>query len=675
MKTLVIIESPGKKKKLATILGAGFRIEASFGHIRDLPEKSLGVAAPDYTPDYGPTERSKATIAALKKAVKEADRVLLATDPDREGEAIAWHIADVCKIKKPERIAFGEITATAVKAAVAAPRPLDLALVRAQEARRVADRLVGYTVSPELSQRAGQALSAGRVQSPAVRLVVERERAIRAFVPVKHYGATLLFPYFGPVWSATWIPDLPVGQEYQTSQVKAEQAAAVKRVRVHSFEDGESRAPPPAPFTTSSLQQAAQAKLKIKPKQTMELAQRLYEQGVITYMRTDSPNLSEDAITAISAHARAEGLPLAPKPRTWTAKASAQEAHEAIRPTDISVETAGTTEQEQALYRLIRDRAIASQLADAVYAVRTAMLRSVELVDGGPALYRARGKTLTSPGWKSLYTDDDAGESDDGDNPDNPVPALTVGVELDVGEGRVDAKVTKPPKRYTLATLIKALENAGIGRPATYAAILDNIQRRSYVAEDSKGLLSATATGELIVDKLVGVCSFVDLEYTRKLEAELDRIAEGKAKYADVVGGLHRKLQAELGVIAASVIESASIPLCDCENKKPLVRRTGKNGPFWACSGYPECRKTLPDKDGKPGARAVQPEPQPAAVHLCNCGKAKPLRRNTRAKDNDPKGKGWDFFGCTGYPECRKTFKLGPDGKPVFEEVSVGAEK
>jgi DNA topoisomerase-1 len=365
------------------------------------------------------------------------------------------------------------------------------------------------------------------------------------------------------------------------------------------------------------------------------------------------------------------------------------------------VETAGTTEQEQALYRLIRDRAIASQLADAVYAVRTAMLRSVELVDGGPALYRARGKTLTAPGWKSLYTDDDPGESDDGENPDNPVPALTVGVELDVGGGRVDAKVTKPPKRYTLATLIKALENAGIGRPATYAAILENIQRRSYVAEDSKGLLSATATGELIVDKLVGVCSFVDLDYTRDLEAELDRIAEGKAKYADVVGALHRKLQTELGGIAsvpgpqAPTDQGGSSPTvhaCNCEKALPLRRNTrpkekdpkGKGWDFYGCTGYPDCKKTFkvgpdggPVFDAEPVEKSEakprsvpssekSPAPAVSAAVVCNCGKSQPLRRNTRTKENDPKGKGWDFYGCTGFPNCKKTFKVGPDGGPVF---------
>ncbi len=668
MKTLLIIESPGKRKKLESILGAGYTVLASFGHIRDLPERELGVSSPDYRPQYvTDDDRAKKTVAQLKKAAAGVDRVLLATDPDREGEAIAWHVAEALKLKKRERITYGEITEKAVKAAVAAPRAIDMNLVHAQEARRVLDRLVGYRVSPALSDKVGTRLSAGRVQSPAVRLVVERERAIRAFTPTTHYGAALSAGT--PVWKATWEPVLPDGAEYQLDAELAAEAAAVRQLRVESFQDGTSTAAPPAPFTTSTLQQAAQAALKLKPKQTMEVAQRLYEQGAITYMRTDSPNLSDEACEAIAAYAQANGLPLADKRRRWKAKGNAQEAHEAIRPSSIEDTEAGENEQEKALYRLIWARAVASQLAEATFATRAATFTSIELVGGGTAAFAAKGRTLTDPGWKALYDD---GEDDEEAESSNPVPVLQEGQTVTMEQGEVLTKTTKAPKRYTLATLVKELEAKGIGRPATYAAILDNISRREYIAEDKKGFLSASPVAEQIVDALVGTFDFIELDYTRELEQDLDEVAEGRKTYTAVVAGADEKLGAKIGRLAPA--DSCPCPECG----KPLRRRTGRNGPFWGCSGYPDCKVTLPDADGKPGERQAGRADGTAASGTSSkagqgaespfkCGECgKSLQHKVLTAEKDPKGRGWDFWGCTGYPKCKKTYKTGEDGEPIL---------
>jgi len=659
-KTLVIIESPGKKAKLESILGADYIVRASFGHIRDLPEREIGVKAPDFRPTYVVSDdRAKITVKRLKEDARSVDRVLLATDPDREGEAIAWHIADELKLKNPERSAFTEITPKAVQKAVHAPRFLDMNLVHAQEARRVLDRLVGYQVSPALSDKTGQKLTAGRVQSPAVRLVVEREREIRAFVPTTHFGAALIF-HAPTTWRAMWVPELTEGQEYQLDEALAQSAADVKQVRVLAFEDGTSKSAPPAPFTTSTLQQAAQVKFKFKPKKTMELAQKLYEQGVITYMRTDSPNLSEDAFALIAEYAKENGLPVREERRQWKAKGNAQEAHEAIRPAYIANTDGGETEDEKALYRLIWSRAVASQLAEATYATRTAQLESIEAIaSGGAARYQARGRTLVDKGWKTLYDEpeEDTTDSDDEDA-DNPVPTLAVGDVLDVGAGGLITKTTKAPKRYTLATLVKALESHGIGRPATYAAILENISQREYISEDKKGFLLASPVAETIIDNLAGTFGFIELDYTRDLEQDLDEIAEGRKTYRTVVAAAADQLHGEIGKLGPGNVH----PCPDCG--QPMRQRKGAHGLFWGCTAYPECRATRPDDGGKPGEKVERPAAQAAATQPCpSCGK--PLRRIKKSKKDDPKKKGYDFWGCTGFPDCKSTFQPAKDGTPM----------
>lgn len=655
MTTLVIVESPGKIKKLTAILGAGYRVVASVGHVRDLPRSDMGVAAPDFVPKYVPTDRGKDVLAKLKKHVQEASAVILATDPDREGEAIAWHLLDALRLRGARRVTFNAIEAAVVRAAMAAPRDLDMHRVHAQEARRVLDRLVGYSVSPALSNRTGKSLSAGRVQTPAVRIIVDREREIQAFTSTEHYGVALHFA--GGTWKAEWdtTPFRAPESQYLLDATLAEQVATVRAVRVVGFADSTSRKAPPPPFMTSTLQQAGSVRLKMKPKATMDAAQKLYEAGHISYHRTDSPNLAGAGIDAILAYARDAGLPLASNPRTWKAKDGAQEGHEAIRPLHVDVTEAGDSEAERALYRLIWARAVASQLADATFAVRIATLAGD--LDGRELTFVARGKTTLALGWKAIYAAA-KGEADDADDAaaeaDNPVPALSEGDALEATDGHVLTKTTKAPSRFTEASLIKRMEELGIGRPSTYAPIMDNIQQRNYVEEDAKAFLHPSMLGLAIVDAVVGTFAFAELEYTRGLEAELDRIAEGGTTYRNVVAAAYDKLTAELATMAVSPGVPIEHPCPDCG--KALQLRPGKFGQFWACIGYPMCNTSLPNADGKPGVRA------PVAVpteHKCTKCK-KPLHRRTKT------GTGaYDFFGCSGYPKCKASYKVSPDGLPV----------
>ena len=596
---VIIVESPGKVKKIQSILGVNWQVTASVGHVRDLPEKELGVSLPDFKPEYLPTARGKDVLKRLASLVRTADAVYLATDPDREGEAIAWHLADALHLKKPLRVTFGSITKSAIEPAVTTPRSLDMALVAAQEARRILDRFCGYLVSGPLSRAAGERLSAGRVQSPALRLVVERERAIRDFVATTHYGAELIFDGWRAVWlTKPWLPD---GKEFLTDKELAAKAAGARNVKVEDCTETESRLAPPAPFTTSSLQQAASNALHFSPKDTMALAQKLYEAGNITYMRTDSPNLSDEAVREIRAYATTQNLPLADKPRVWKAKDGAQEAHEAIRPTHIAKEEAGENHEERALYRLIRIRALAGQLADAVFAVRT--LRLVAPLEGKTAAFEARGRTMLEPGWKTVLFADDAADASDSE-PDNPVPSLAKGSSVTASDGRLLTKKTKPPTRYTEASLVRELENRGIGRPATFAAIVDTISRRAYVRTEKRQLVP-TPLGEKAVALLAGAFSFLNYEFTKDMESSLDAIAQGKARYTEVLAKAHAGLQRELSAFTAAfgrkaypAPEQSSFLCLQCN--KPLVRRKGAKGVFFGCSCYPGCKQSYPDDNGKP---------------------------------------------------------------------------
>jgi DNA topoisomerase-1 len=599
-------------------------------------------------------------VAKLKNLVKQADSVYLATDPDREGEAISWHLQQCLKLTNPLRVTFNEITANAVKAALVAPRTIDVKRVAAQEARRVLDRLVGYMVSPELSRQTGERLSAGRVQSPAVRLVVERERAIKAFKVTNHFGAALFFAdaKTSGEWSAEWLTKPKFVTEdnpYFMDRAFAAAVAEVKAEVVKSFDESEAKRSPPPPFTTSTMQQAASVALGLDPKAAMDAAQKLYEQGHITYHRTDNPNVSDDSLGDIYAVAVKLGLEMADEPRKFKAPAGAQVGHPAVTPTHWEVEEAGETSDQRALYKLIRLRAIACQLADARYAVRTVRLEAAQPVGGKDVEFEARGRTLVYQGWLKLIAGDQTEEEDGNDKePSNPIPVCEPGQRLDVARGKLLEKKTKPPSRFTQATLVKKLESEGIGRPATYAAIMDNIVTRAYVKTDKKYLVP-TATGELIVDSLVGKFEFLDLGFTREIEESLDRIALGEAGYKAVIAKVHDQLNRELSTLQVSAIPKHPCPECG----KPLRRIPGKSGHFWGCSGHPDCSVTLPDEGGKPG----QKKPVEVSNFACvKCGK--PLVHRVK------KGKGgYDFWGCSGFKEGCKASYEDKKGQPDFAKA------
>ncbi len=617
---LLIVESPNKTKKIRAILGPGWNVQACFGHVRDLPQREMGLAPPDFKPHYEIIERAVPHVRKLKEMAKSARQVYLATDPDREGEAIAWHLSVALRLKNPERVCFNEITEKAVQAAMQAPRKIDLDRVAAQEARRALDRLVGYMVSPELCRRLDGKLSAGRVQSPALRLVVEREREIERFKPLKHFGVTLFFDGPAGDWWAHWLPKplLPEGEEHWTDEAFARRVAEVREVVVVGFRDNERRFEPPAPFTTSTLQQAASAKLNMNPKKTMDVAQALFEQGLITYMRTDSPNLSDEAVAEIRAYCEAQQMPLAPQPRVWQAKASAQEAHEAIRPTHVNQRSAGGDASERSLYQLIWERAVASQMAAAVYDVRQAVMESVQPVDDKTLRFGAKGERLKFAGWLSL-TGGDAADEGEYEGRDNPVPPLKSGDLLTAKDAKLSEKKTEPPRRHTQAGLVRALERQGIGRPSTYAAIMEGLVRRGYVEIKGK-MMHPTAIGKAVVDALKPAFSFLAYDFTARMEDRLDEIALGRLKYLDVVTETHAVLEREIGALPgpsrrafgpkAEVDEAA--PKHDCPQcGKPLRRIKGRNGWFWGCSGFKEgCKLTLDDRAGEPVARVHGGRPE-----------------------------------------------------------------
>ncbi|MBS7545524.1 type I DNA topoisomerase [Ancylobacter oerskovii] len=674
MSKLMIVESPHKAKEIGKFLGSDYVVMASYGHIRDLPatgeepgELVVGVAE-DFSARYEIGERARGAVAKLRDAASKAERVVLATDPDREGEAIAWHLQQVLRLKNPERVTYQEITAKAVKAALAQPRGINLELVHAQEGRRVLDRLVGYAVSPILSKQSGQKLSAGRVQTPALRLVVEVEEQIRAFQQRLHYGAELAF---AGGWKATWSikPHLAEGEEYWTDMATATAVAGIRRLSVLAFTDGKASEAPPAPFTTSTLQQEGGKRFGLSVKEVMDAAQALFDSGLITYHRTDSPNFLEEGFALISAYAQQKGLPLAPERRQWKAKASAQEGHEAIRPVDFVVESAGSSENERKLYELIRMRALASQLADATYATRKVQLRALDgqPVNGKVPEFEAKGRVLVDRGWRVIYAgdakDEGEGESDAEAELSNPIPVLAVGAEVVAETGRRLDRKTEPPKRYTEAGLVKKLEALGIGRPSTYASIIGNIQTRSYVVPGGpKGKhLVPTKTGEALVNAVRGKCRFADYDFTAAIEDELDQVATGNRPASAVVGTAWRQLEGELPKLQMGSTGEPEHKCPDCG--RAMRRIKGASGFFWGCTGYsadPPCKTTLPDARGKPGKRV-----EASAEHKCDdpaCGK--PLIH--RVKKATKANKGFDFWGCSGFPTCKRSYKTGPDGKPIM---------
>ncbi len=596
---LMIVESPNKTKKIKAILGDGWDVAASVGHFRDLPPKELGVGA-DFALTYEYTERGKATIDALKPRVARAEMVYIATDPDREGEAIAWHLVEVLKLKKYQRVTFDAITEAVIRKALESPRQLDMNLVRAQAARRAEDRLLGWKVSPLLGRQTGVAgLSAGRVQSVAVRLVVDRQTEIDSFRPTRHFGVEAIFD--DGKWKAQWdtSPHLAEGQQYVVDRELPDRVAQCRDFRVTVSETKPSAQSPKPAFTTSTMLQAGSVSLGLAPEETAALAQKLFEQGLITYHRTDSQNFSAEAIAEIRSFAQEKNLPLPTEPRKWKSKDGAQEAHEAIRPTHLEQEQAGEDDRQRQLYELIYKRAVASQLADAEYSVTKMELVSTVGADSFP--FNATGRVLTRLGWRVLTPKDSAEETDYGDaeSEGGAVPSLSVDSTATATGAHVTDKITKAPSSYTQASLIKKLETEGIGRPSTYPETLKKIISTRHYVDEHKRKLAPTELGKLLAASLTGHFSFADYSYTRDLEEHLDDIASGKAAYSQVLSDLDTKLNLEIGTLqlppspglaAASSkgAQAAEQPGYPCPKCKEGVVRRPHGQDFYGCSRYKE---------------------------------------------------------------------------------------
>ncbi len=599
---LLVVESPGKAKKLRAILGAGWLVEASIGHVRDLPaEGGLHVGEPpDFKPHYAIKPARKGTIARLGELASTAD-VYLGTDPDREGEAIAWHLAECLKLRAPKRVRFSEITERAVRAAVTAPSSLDVRLIGAQEARRVLDRLVGFKVSPALQRRTGLQVSTGRVQTPAVMLVVQREREIRAFKSQSYFVVRL----HGAGRSGKWWLDLAGDGEDLDSllldRAIADRLAVTESVAVRTCAEKKEKENPPAPLATSTLQQLASVKLGLSARASMDLAQKLYEGGHITYHRTDNPNLSEESFAHAVATAAALKLAVVPKMRRYPARASAQAGHPAITPTRWDVRDTGEDPEQRALYRLIWQRAVGCQLMPAEYSVRRIEASASDMGERAVAFSGVR-RELVSEGWRALVkgdeTDDDVVEEDV--PAVNQLPHCSGGDWLRVVRGEVLEKKTRAPKRYTDASLIRRLEREGIGRPSTYATIMETIKNRKYVSS-KKRELQATELGERLFDELGGAFGFAELAYTSTVESMLDGIAAGGQSYRSVVGALWQRLEGELYAFTAY---EPQCPRCGAPLRRLIGMSASTKKPydFWKCSDRNSgCTETFNSTgDGEP---------------------------------------------------------------------------
>ncbi len=659
-KALVIVESPTKAKTISRFLGPKFQVESSFGHIRDLPKSQLGVDTDrDFAPTYVVPPRSKPRVTQLKKLAANAPAIYFATDEDREGEAISWHLAELLRPapEKIKRIVFHEITAAAIEAALAHPRGIDQRLVDAQQARRILDRLVGYKLSPLLWAKVARGLSAGRVQSVAVRLIVEREREIAAFKTQEYWTIDATFAAPNGVTFAAVLAQLDgarLGKFGLTNQTRAHEVAArlqEKRWTVTRVEQKKLTRKPHPPFTTSTLQQAANKRLGYSAKQTMMLAQQLYEgvelgsagaAGLITYMRTDSVSLAGKFLTEAQTWlTETHGARYAPGPRTYQTKSKgAQEAHEAIRPTDVTLtpEAVAThlDDRQRKLYQLIWQRAVASQMADAELNATV-----MEIADpAGQATFRATGSVVGFDGFLKVYPT--ALE-------ETLLPKLAVGVDVALRELTPNQHFTEPPSRYSEAGLVKTLEELGIGRPSTYAPTMATIIERGYV-EKMERRLKPTDIGALVNDVLVQhFPNVVDYQFTANIENDLDAIAEGKHPWQHTLREFYGPFAAQLEtkekeLSKKALTETAAGAVC-VKCGKPMVIKLGRFGKFLACSGYPECTNKAPlDKDGKSQPLQLLDEKCP------ECGK--PLTQRI--------GRFGPFVGCSGYPDCKYIKKTPP---------------
>jgi DNA topoisomerase-1 len=690
-KSIVIVESPAKAKTLEKFLGKDFKVMASYGHVRDLPRKGLGVDRDDkYKPTYEVLPGKEKTINELKKAAKTAENVYLAADPDREGEAISWHLQETLKpgAKKTifRRVRFNEITKKAVLAAMEAAGEIDGRLVDAQQARRIIDRLVGYEVSDLLWKKIWRGLSAGRVQTVALRIICERETEIEAFVPVEYWtvDAQLESAQAPTPFTARLSTYDGEKLKFDGTDPRLADEAAARRVRedvekapwtVASVETSERRKNPAPPFITSQLQQAAARRLGYAVRRTMQIAQRLYEGreipgrgtvGLITYMRTDSTRVSDDALQAVRELIDKEYGPASKpeSPRYFKSRRDTQDAHEAIRPTYLDLppdEVAKHVEPDQArLYRLIWERFVASQMSPAVYDTTSAEITA------GKALYRASGSTLKFPGYLAAYGV--SGEEEDESDKDSPkLPPLKQGETLKLVAVTPEQKATQPPPRFNEASLVKFLEENGIGRPSTYAEILRKLEERRYVHKKDRRFIP-TALGRTVIEMLIPFFDdFFETSYTARMEEALDEVEEGKLPWTKALSEFDKTFtrdrnralddmvsgKAGIPLAKARKLKLSVVPAIDeaCPQcGKKLKLRMGKNGLFVACSGYPDCTFTQDI-----------PDPEEDAVDMseiekttCDeCGSPMKVRQSRT---------GSTFLGCSAFPKCRNVINIAVAG-------------
>ncbi len=693
-KNLVIVESPAKARTVGRFLGNAYDVKASLGHVRDLPGNKMGVEMDNgFTPDYQVMEGKVKIVQELKRASKGADAIYLATDPDREGEAISWHLVEAAGWAKRtiHRVVFHEITQAAIQEAFHHPRDIDMNLVNAQQARRILDRLVGYTLSPllwsKISGGRRMGLSAGRVQSVALRLVVDREREIEAFTAQEYWTIKATLERLQPsqpnarqISFAATLQQLlgrkkgvDLGSEAAAREVTA--ALEDAAYSVAEVQTKEVRQRPAAPFTTSTLQQEASRKLRFPARKTMSIAQQLYEGlsmgpeepvGLITYMRTDSTHVDASALRETLAYVRKRfGADYAPKsPHIYTKKAKgAQEAHEAVRPTSTRREPESLRRHLSAdqfrLYDLIWKRMVASQMNDAVLdSTRVDIHAEGPHTQGQTYVFCATGSVLKFPGFRALYMES-RDEAQDGDTPD-VLPSLGQGDALRCLGVEPEQHFTQPPPRYTEATLIRTLEEKGIGRPSTYAPILSINVDRNYVLKEQLRF-KPTQLGKVVCDQLINhFPSIIDAKFTSAMEESLDDIASGEKKWVPVLhefyGPFQKALAAATEEMPRMKVEEPSDEVCDICGK-PMAIKTSRFGRFLACTGFPECRgkKSLLKKTG-------------VACPECNGGELVERR-----------GKGRAFYGCATYPECKFTVSRRPLSEPCPEcgglLVTAGRER
>jgi DNA topoisomerase-1 len=655
--TLIIVESPAKAQTIKGFLGKNYNVKASLGHVRDLPRSRFGIDLENnFEPHYITIRGKGPVLKELRDAAKKADRVLLATDPDREGEAIAWHLASALKVEEDQcRIDFREITKEAVRQSIKKPRAIEQPLVDAQQARRVVDRLVGYQLSPLLWAKVKPGLSAGRVQSVAVKLIVDREREIEAFIEEEYWSVTaLLHTNGGEAFEAKLHRKSGKKVELPNEEAarQVEKDVTGQAWTVSDVTKKERRRHPAPPFTTSTLQQEAARKLGFAAKKTMRLAQQLYEGlpmgklgtlGLITYMRTDATRVSNEAVTEVRGFIKeTHGSSYVPsKPRQYASKKGAQEAHEAIRPTS-ALRTPAEVKQylsrdQLRLYTLIWERFVASQMSSAVFDAMTVDLKVQDY------LFRATGSQLKFPGFLKIYQEGSDSNARKEDDKDRLLPDLQVDEQVLLQKLDLAQHFTQPPARFTEAMLVKTLEEEGIGRPSTYAPIIDTIVARGYVFREEKRF-RPTELGVIVTDLLAeSFPKLLDVKFTASLEEELDGIEEGDTVWQDVIGEFYgafaedlKKAHEELERI--EIKDEVSDVLCD-KCGRNMVYKLGRFGKFLACPGYPECQNTKPildeigiecslcKREGREGGQLV--------------------RRRSR--------RGRFFYGCSNYPDCTYT--------------------